>query len=117
MSAPFPRSTALCQISQTIWGATFRSLNVCMVPGCSRRTSGPICGNCTVFGDLITPPFGWMRQFVKSKVLPGSYSVIQEFFPKVIGDLIFDYLHQLCRSDRHFVLLVQLRYHAFLYLL
>ena len=41
-----------------------------------------------MFGDLITPPFGWMRQFAKSKVLLGSYSVIQTFFPKVIGDLV-----------------------------
>ena len=117
MNAPFHLSTALCRISQNIWEITFRDLNVCMVPGCSRRTSGPICGSCTVFGDLITPPFGWMRQFVKSRVQVGSYSVIQEFFPEVIGDLIFDYLHQLCRSDRQFVLLVQLRYHGFLYLL
>jgi hypothetical protein len=117
MNAASPRSTALSPISETIWEIRFVTLRRCMVPGCARRTSGLICGNCTVFGNLITPPFEWMNQYARSKVHPGSYSAIQSVFPKDVGDIVFDYLHQLCKSDRDYVVLIQLKYHAFLYIL
>ena len=68
-------------------------------------------------GDHLDPPFVWMSQYVKSKVHPGTSSAIREFLPNDLADIILDYVHQMCRHDRLFMLNLQLRQHCFLYLL
>ena len=76
-----------------------------------------------------------MSQYARSKVHLGSYSAILQVLPERreapalarqpcsgteradLGLIVFDYLHQLCKADRHFVLMLQIRYHSFLYIL
>ena len=93
------------------------SFSRCTVQGCSKRTYDLICEDCAAFGRLVTPPGVWMNLYAKSKVHLGTYSAILRIFPKDVGEIIFDYLHQLCKADRQFVVLLQIKYHSILYIL
>ena len=56
-----------------------------------------------------------MNQYANSRVHLGTYSVTLRAFPKDVGLIVFDYLHQMCSSDRRFVMHLQVKYHSFLY--
>ena len=58
-----------------------------------------------------------MSRFANSKVHLGTYSVILQKFPKDVGLIVFDYLHQLHKADRQFVVLLSIKYHSILYIL
>jgi len=101
------------------------ALPACCSPMCCTAVSfckcqdkiGWLCERCVANGEHLDPPFVWMNQYVNSRVHPGTFSVIVTFLPKDLANIVVDYMHQMCRHDRLFMLNLQLRQHCFLYLL
>ena len=96
----------------SLWANVSSRLCTCPNPSClfCERTLGGI-------GRLLEPPHSWMRQFVKSRVHPGTSYAVQTRFPKDIAAIIVKMLHGMCRADRIFILNLHVRRHSFLYLL
>jgi len=107
-------STALWRTSLNLWAIVCRSSRCCMVPGCLRRTYGPFCCQCATEQILTVPPLGWMNLFVRSKVYLGTYSVILQFLPKVLTNIVHSYVHGMCKYDRLFLIHLQIKHFVYL---
>ena len=84
---------------------------------CANGRRNVVCANCVAFGDRLPPPFVWIAQFANSKVHLGTFSAIREQLPNDLADIVFGFLHAMCRHERQFLLHMQLRQHCYLYLL
>ena len=109
-----PISTALWRSSLNLWAIVCRSSRSCMVPACRRRTYGPFCCQCATEQIVSQPPLGWMNLFVRSKVYLGTYSVLRQFLPRDLADIVHSDLHGMCKYDRLFLIHLQIKHFVYL---
>ena len=116
----FPTSTVPLTHLCRLWrkqNETSQRFGACTTIGCGKKTLGPFCVDCITNGEKEIPPNGLTCLLENSRVHLGTNSVIQEFLPNDLAEIVFDYMHEMCKFERRILLNLHLRWLSFLYLL